>query len=224
MNAPEIARRIDSTNLKLNSSDADLCTLCDEAAEYGFATVCIYPADVTICSTILYNTPVKVCTVIGFPHGRSSLAAKRVEILEAKEHGASEVDVVINYHNLRTGEKGLAAEEVSTLCEVAREVGLGIKIIVETSYLKKKQKLDALAICEKAKVDFIQISTGFAPAVADEADVALLNNKRSNNIRIKASGGIQTIGSALKLMEAGADRVGIQKAGKLLAAAKELAQ
>ena len=106
MNASEIARRIDSTNLKLNSSDADLCTLCDEAAEYGFATVCIYPADVTICSTILYNTPVKVCTVIGFPHGRSSLAAKRVEILEAKEHGASEVDVVINYHNLRTGEKG----------------------------------------------------------------------------------------------------------------------
>ena len=69
MNASEIARRIDSTNLKLNSTDADLCTLCDEAAEYGFATVCIYPADVTICSTILYNTPVKVCTVIGFPMG-----------------------------------------------------------------------------------------------------------------------------------------------------------
>ena len=224
MNAPEIASRIDSTNLKLDSTDADLCALCDEAAEYGFAAVCIYPTDVTICSTILYNTPVKVCTVIGFPHGRSSLAAKRVEILEAKEHGASEVDVVLNYHNLRTGEKGLAADEASTLCEVAREVGLVTKIVVETGYLKKRQKRHAIAICEQAKADFIQTSTGFASAVTDEADLALLCKNRSAKIGIKAAGGIQTIESALRLIEAGAERLGIEKASKVLAAAQELAE
>jgi deoxyribose-phosphate aldolase len=216
MKTSKIVRHIDSTNLKLDSTDAELCALCDEAAELGFAAVCIYPADVTICSSILYNTPVNVCAVIGFPHGRSSLAAKRTEILEAREHGASEVDLVINYNNLRVGEKGLAADEAATLCQAAREVGLVTKIVVEAGELRNKQKLHALSICEQAKADFIQTATGFGSNESDEEDVSLFRKKRSGKIQVKAIGGVQSLTDALKMIEAGAVRLGLSQAKRVL--------
>ncbi|MGC6455381.1 MAG: deoxyribose-phosphate aldolase [Coraliomargaritaceae bacterium] len=223
MKTSKIAPHIESTNLKLDSTDAELCALCDEAAELGFAAVCIYPANVNICSNILYNTPVQVATVISFPHGRSSLAAKRAEVLEAREQGASEVDLVINYNNLRVGEKGLAADEAATLCEVAREVGLVTKIVIEAGELKKKQKLHALSICEQAKADFIQTATGFGSSETELEDVDLFHKKRSKKIKIKAIGRIQNMDHALQIIEAGASRLGISQASRFLREAKKQA-
>lgn len=221
MRPEQIASFLDSTNLKLDSTDAELCALCDEAAESNFAAVCVYPADVTICSSILYNSPVKVCSVIAFPHGRSSLSAKRAEILEAREHGASEIDLVLNYHNLRAGEKSLAADEASILCETARSVGLLAKIIVETGSLKKKQKLHALKICEQAGAGFIQTATGFGPEGDDAADVAFFRKHRANGIGIKAGSGARSHADAVALIEAGAGRLGVTNAGKILEAARQ---
>lgn len=105
MHPDKLARYLDATNLKLDSTDGELCALCDEAAQANYASVCVYPTNVSICSSILYNTSVAVCTVIGFPHGRSSITAKAAEINAVAEQGAGEVDIVLNYQALRAGEK-----------------------------------------------------------------------------------------------------------------------
>jgi deoxyribose-phosphate aldolase len=154
--------------------------------------------------------------VIGFPHGRSSLEAKREEILRAKQHGADEVDIVMNYAALRSGEKSLVTEELVRLCETAREAGLLTKIIVETCYLNQAQKLTALGACETAGADFIKTSTGFGSGGATVDDIKLFAANRSGPIKIKASGGIRTLSDALALLEAGAERLGVSAAGALL--------
>ncbi|MFW6218105.1 MAG: deoxyribose-phosphate aldolase [Verrucomicrobiota bacterium] len=217
MQPEEFANYLDSTNLKLDASDGEICALCDEAAQAGYASVCIYPTSVTICTSILYGTPVKVCTVIGFPHGRSTLEAKREEILRVADQGAGEVDIVMNYAALRAGEKSLVTDELASLCKTAREHNLLTKVIVETCYLDRDQKLQALAACESADADFIKTSTGFGSGGASVEDVALFREHRGNSIRIKASGGIRTLKEALALIDAGAERLGVSAAGKLLA-------
>jgi deoxyribose-phosphate aldolase len=216
MTPEDFAATLDATNLKLDASDGEICALCDEAAHAGYASVCVYPTSVSICSDILYNTPPRVCTVIGFPHGRSSLEAKREEILRAKQHGADEVDIVMNYAALRSGEKSLVTEELVRLCETAREAGLLTKIIVETCYLNQAQKLTALGACETAGADFIKTSTGFGSGGATVDDIKLFAANRSGPIKIKASGGIRTLSDALALLEAGAERLGVSAAGALL--------
>jgi deoxyribose-phosphate aldolase len=216
MTPEDFAATLDATNLKLDASDGEICALCDEAAHAGYASVCVYPTSVSICSDILYNTPPRVCTVIGFPHGRSSLEAKREEILRAKQHGADEVDIVMNYAALRAGDKTIATEEIVRLCEVAREAGLLTKIIVETCYLNQAQKLAALAACETAGADFIKTSTGFGSGGATVDDIKLFAANRSGPIKIKASGGIRTLSDALALLGAGAERLGVSAAGALL--------
>lgn len=216
MTPDAFAACLDATNLKLDATDSALCALCDEAAENGYASVCVYPASVALCSNILHATPAAVCTVIGFPHGRASLEAKRAELLAAARDGADEVDIVMNYAALRAGEKGLVAEEIRQLCETARENELLTKIILETCYLNDAQKLEALAICEEAKADFIKTSTGFGSGGATIADVRLFATHRTGPIKIKASGGIKTLALALAMIEAGADRLGVSAAKLLL--------
>jgi len=220
MNASDFAATLDATNLKLDASDGDICALSDEAAHAGYASVCVYPTSVSICSDILYSANAGVCTVIGFPHGRSSLESKRAEILQAKEHGANEVDIVMNYAELRSGEKTIVTEEIVRLCEVARECGLLTKTIVETCFLNEAQKLTALAICEKAGADFIKTSTGFGSGGATVEDIQLFADHRKGPIKIKASGGIRTLSDALALIEAGAERLGVSAASALLAELK----
>ena len=217
MTPADFAATLDATNLKLDASDGEICALCDEAAHAGYASVCVYPSSVSMCAEILYNTPARVCTVIGFPHGRSSLEAKREEILRAKHHGADEVDIVMNYAVLRAGEKGLATEELVQLCQTARDAQLLTKIIVETCFLDPAQTLAALSACEIAGADFIKTSTGFGSAGACVDDVQLLAAHRSGAIKIKASGGIRSLSSARALLDAGAERLGVSAAAALLA-------
>lgn len=220
MDSNTLAKYLDATNLKLDSSDSELCALCDEAAQANYASVCVYPTNVSLCSNILYDTPVAVCTVIGFPHGRSNLKAKAAEITQVAEQGAGEVDIVLNYQALRAGEKSLAAEDAVRLCELAREHQLLTKIIVETCYLNSTQKLDALRICEQAGATFIKTSTGFGNAGATVDDVRLFAKNRQNDIQIKASGGIRDLTSATALIDAGATRLGVSTAAAILKAAQ----
>jgi len=221
MTHDEFARYLDATNLKPDASDGEICSLCDEAAQARYASVCIYPTSVTIATSILFDTAVNVCTVIAFPHGRSNLEAKRTEILEAAEQGAGEVDIVMNYAALRSGEKSLVTDELTALCQTAGEHGLITKVIVETCFLNRSQKLQALAACESAAADFIKTSTGFGSAGARVEDVRLFRDKRANGIKIKASGGIRDLNTAKAMIEAGADRLGVSAAGKLVAAFKK---
>lgn len=217
MNSAQFAAYLDATNLKLDASHAEICTLCDEAAEAGYASVCVYPESVSICSSILYASEVKVCTVIGFPHGRSSKGSMQSEILNAKELGAHEVDIVMNYPALRSGERNYVTEQIQLLCQSAKEIGLLTKVIVETCYLEDTQKLTALKICESAGADFIKTSTGFGRAGATVEDIALFQMHRNSDIRIKASGGIRDIATAMRMIDAGASRLGVSSASSLLA-------
>ena len=220
MTPADFAATLDATNLKLDASDGEICALCDEAAHAGYASVCVYPTSVSMCADILYNTSARVCTVIGFPHGRSSLEAKREEILRAKHHGAAEVDIVMNYAALRAGEKGLVTEELMQLCQTARDAQLLTKIIVETCFLNEAQKLAGLSACETAGADFIKTSTGFGSAGANVDDIQLFATQRTGPIKIKASGGIRSLSSALALLDAGAERLGVSAAAALLAELK----
>lgn len=216
MNAFSFAAKLDATNLKLDATRETIRALCEEAKQAGYASVCVYPGYVPLCADLLNDSNVHVCTVVAFPHGSSSFQSKREEILTARLNGAKEVDIVIDHTTLRAGDDKSVEEETIRLCETARQADLMSKIIVETCYLNETQKLKALEICERARADFIKTSTGFGSAGATIEDIKLFAAHRSTPIKIKASGGIRTLDNALKLIDAGAERLGVSAAGDLL--------
>jgi deoxyribose-phosphate aldolase len=217
MTAAELAATLDSTNLRLDASEADIAALCDEAAAQRFACVMIYPASVPAAAARLRGTGMRVGTVIGFPSGRFSTAAKRAEIEAMHAAGAHEVDIVMNYPALREGRAGEAGDEIAALARRARELGLLVKVIVETCYLDAAQRLAALRLCEAAEVEFIKTSTGFGSAGAKVEHIREWAAARRTRIGIKASGGIKSLADARGLLEAGATRLGTSSAGAIVA-------
>jgi deoxyribose-phosphate aldolase len=211
---------LDSTNLRLDATRADIEKLCSEAAEHRFACVMIYPTSVSLASRILKGTGVPIGTVIGFPSGRFSTIAKASDIRAVEALGANEVDIVMNYDALRSGETSAVAEEVHSLTTLAHTLGLLIKVIVETCYLPQECLLQALKICEDAGADFIKTSTGFGAAGAKPEHIALWREKRRTKIGLKAAGGIKTLADARALIDAGATRLGTSNAAALVAELK----
>ncbi len=216
MNTTELAAKLDATNLKLDADYKDIEMLCDEAKEANYAAVCVYPSYLSLCSDRLKGTEVNICTVVGFPHGCSSIESKQEEIMHARTNGASEVDIVMHHAALRAGDDKLVSDEINRLCKSARQANLVSKVIVETCYLNEAQKLTALHICEQAGADFIKTSTGFGSGGATIEDVKLFDTNRTTAIKIKASGGIRTLDKALALIHAGAERLGVSAANDLL--------
>jgi len=216
MESLPLAAYLDSTNLRLDCTDAELQTLSADARRHAFAAVMLYPSGVRLAAEALAGSPVHVGTVIGFPHGRSPAAAKEAEIRAVAEAGAQEVDIVINHQDLRAGRSALIARELGRLAAVARELHQLTKVIVETCYLDRAQKLAALALCEDAGVDFIKTSTGFGSAGATVDDIKLFADHRRGAIRIKGAGGIKTLAQARALIAAGATRLGTSNAVALV--------
>ncbi|HTJ78337.1 MAG TPA: deoxyribose-phosphate aldolase [Rariglobus sp.] len=213
-----LAAMLDSTNLRLDASEADIEQLCREAAAYRFACVMIYPASVPLAARILAGTDLRIGTVIGFPSGRFSAEAKAAEITTVHRAGAHEVDIVMNYPALIAGHASAVAAEVATLTRLAHDQGQLIKVIVETCFLNDTQKRTALEICEDAGADFIKTSTGFGTAGAKVPDIAAWAAARRGRIQLKASGGIKTLADARALVEAGATRLGTSSASTIIAA------
>jgi deoxyribose-phosphate aldolase len=218
MKPAPLAGYLDSTNLRLDATDADLRTLCVDARRHEFAAVMLYPSGVPLAREVLAGSKVRVGTVIGFPHGRSPTTGKEAEIRAMAVAGAHEVDIVMNYADLREGRLGAVAAELKRLAAVAGELRLLTKVIVETCYLGREQKLAALALCEEAGVDFIKTSTGFGAAGATLDDVKLFADHRRGSIRIKAAGGIKTLAQTHALIAAGAERLGTSNAVALVLA------
>lgn len=217
MNAAELAATFDSTNLRLDATEPELAALCAEAATHRFACVMIYPTSVAFAARQAAGTGLRIGTVIGFPSGRFSTAAKRAEITAARTAGAHEVDIVMNYPALLAGRPAEAGEEIAALTGEAHALGLLVKIIVETCYLDAPQRLAALRLCEAAGADFIKTSTGFGSAGARAEDLRAWAAARTRPIALKASGGIRTLAAARALIEAGATRLGTSNAGAILA-------
>ena len=215
MHPEEVAKTIDHTLLRPDSTSADIDRLCAEATSYHFATVCIFPHFVPQAAGRLRGRDVKVCSVISFPFGADSPKAKLVAAEDAIARGADEVDVVINVPALLSGEFGLVRDELAGIARAVRVRGVNsgrgqgiVKAIIETCYLSDQMKRMACHICEQAGVDFVKTSTGFGPQGATVKDVELLRDCLDEHIGVKASGGIRTAHDLELMVNAGAVRVG----------------
>ena len=205
MDIRNILSHVDHTLLKVDASWDQIKTLCDEAMEFGCATVCIPPAWVKPVADYVKGY-LKICTVIGFPNGYNTLAAKLFETKDAVENGASEIDMVINNGLVKARKWKEITEEISAV--KAACLGRPLKVIIETCLLSDPEKIKLCQVVEKAGADFLKTSTGFSTGGATREDVALLREHLADHIKLKASGGIRTLEDAQAFLDLGADRLG----------------
>lgn len=208
MTEQSIASRVDHTLLKADARKQDIVKLAEEAKEYGFASVCVNPAWVATAYDVLKDTPhVKVCTVIGFPLGASASAVKAFETRTAIEHGATEVDMVINIGALKDGNDELVRSDIAAVVEAAKGKAL-TKVIIETCLLTDEEKVRACRLAVEAGADYVKTSTGFSTGGATAEDIALMRQTVGPDIGVKASGGVRSSEDAQKMIQAGATRIG----------------
>ena len=207
-----LASYIDHTLLKPVATKADILKLCEEAKQYHFASVCVNPCWVSLCAEVLKGTGVNVCTVIGFPLGANTSEIKAQEAALAIKQGATEVDMVINIGALKEGNTDYVYQDILAVRKASE--GKILKVIIETSYLTDEEKKTVCKLAAKAGADFVKTSTGFSNAGATAEDVKLM--KEASGIKVKASGGVRTREDALKMIEAGASRLGASAGIKIV--------
>jgi len=201
-----VAGMIDHTLLKPNATQEEVAKLCEEARQYGFASVCVNPAWVPLAAKLLKGSAVKVCTVIGFPLGSTTATVKAIEARDAIANGAEEIDMVLNVGALKSGNDALVFADIQAVREATR--GRVLKVILETAYLTKEEKVRACLLSKKAGADFVKTSTGFGPGGATAEDILLMSGTVGPGMGVKASGGIRDAETARKMVEAGATRIG----------------
>src|SRR5881275_1720948 len=206
--AHDWAALIDHTLLKPEAAEADIRKLCEEAAQFGFASVCVNPSWVKTAAQFLKGTGVPVCTVIGFPLGATLPDVKAYEARRAIFDGAREVDMVINIGALKSGDDCLVEHDIRSVVEVAHEYGVTCKVIIETALLTDDEKVRACQAARNAGADFVKTSTGFSKGGATVADIALMRRVVGPELGVKASGGVKNIDDARAMVEAGATRIG----------------
>lgn len=205
-NCINLAKIIDHTLLKPNTTNQDIEKLCQEAIQYGFASVCVNPNYVLLASKLLRGSNVKVCTVIGFPLGSTTTIVKAIEARDAIANGADEIDMVINIGALKSKNEDLVFEDIKAVRQAT--TGKILKVIIETAYLTKEEKIKACELSKKAGADFVKTSTGFAPTGATVEDVKLMREVVGTDMGVKASGGIRDCKTAFEMVKAGASRLG----------------
>ena len=202
----ELHERIDHTNLKQNATEQDLARLCDEAREYGFATVSINGCWTSFAAKRLEGSGVGVTTCIGFPLGAATTAGKAAEARQAVIDGTTEIDMVINVGKLIDVDDDYVVNDVAEVVKAAD--GHPVKVILECCLLDDEQIVRACKDCVKAGASFVKTSTGFSTGGATVEDVRLMRQTVGNACKIKAAGGIHSKDEALAMVEAGADRLG----------------
>lgn len=203
-----IASYLDHTLLRPDSTESDINKLCVEANEYGVASVCVAPSWVPTCHEIVKRP---ITTVIGFPHGNTTVFAKSMEMEQAFKKGAREMDVVINVGKVKSGTWDFIEKEIDYLVQMKRLVSMGeftLKYIVEIGYLTDDELFRIADLLIKYKVDFIKTCTGYGPRGVTVEDIAKIKKHVGDRIKIKASGGIKTYEFCKQLIDAGADRIG----------------
>jgi deoxyribose-phosphate aldolase len=215
VHAEELAKTIDHTLLRPDGTAKDVERLCREAARYHFAAVCVFPYFVPLAHELLVSADVKVCAAVAFPFGAEAARTKIVAAEEAVRLGADEIDVVMNIPAMLSGDFGRVRNELAGVVRGVRlravNGGKGpviVKAIIETCYLSTKMKKLACRIVEQSGCDFVKTSTGVGPRGATVQDVELLRDCVGAHVAVKASGGIRTSGDALRMINAGASRLG----------------
>ncbi|MGE7907651.1 deoxyribose-phosphate aldolase [Peribacillus sp. NPDC094092] len=209
------AKMIDHTLLKAEATKEQIVKLCEEAREYGFASVCVNPVWVKTAAEELKGSDVKVCTVIGFPLGASTSAVKAIESEEAIQNGAEEVDMVLAIGLLKSGADEAVEDDIRAVVDAAKTKAL-VKVIIETSLLTEEEKVRACELSLRAGADFVKTSTGFSTGGATVEDVALMRNVVGDKAGVKASGGIRDLKDLKAMAEAGANRVGASSGVKIM--------
>lgn len=221
LSAEELARYIDHTLLKPEAAREQIVKLCREALEHHFASVCVNPCWVKLCAEMLRGSDVRVCTVIGFPLGATLSQVKAFEAEECIRQGAGEVDMVINIGALKSGELALVQDDIHMVAERAHAHGALVKVIIETVLLTREEKVQACRLSQSAGADFVKTSTGFAGGGATVEDVALMRQTVGPGMGVKAAGGIRTYADALRMIEAGATRLGTSAGVQIILGAQK---
>ncbi len=202
----EIARFIDHTLLKPEATPADISRLCEEARDFGFATVCVNSGYVPLVKELLADSGVGVCAVVGFPLGASFSAVKAREAELAVNAGATELDMVMNIGRFKAGDDGFVVDDIRMV--VAAGGGRVVKVIVETGLLSDEEKVRATELVIAGGASFVKTATGFLGGGATGQDVELLVRVARGRVGVKAAGGIRTLKQAKGLIAAGATRLG----------------
>lgn len=218
MELSEILSRCDHTLLSVTATCEEIRTLCDEAIEYGCASVCI-PACHVRGAKAYVGDQMKICTVIGFPNGYSTTESKAFEAEDAVNNGADEIDMVANICMAKDGHWDGVLEDIVAVRRATE--GKILKVIIECCLLTDEEKRQMCRVVTQSGADFIKTSTGFSTGGATFDDVALLRRFSGLDVKVKAAGGIKTLEDAEKFIELGADRLGTSRIVKLAKAMEQ---
>src|SRR5665647_820120 len=212
----DMASFLDSTNLRPEASDSDIRHLCMEAASYKMAAVCVNPFRLALAGRLLSGSEVKLCTVIGFPLGADRLSGKIYSASKALEDGADELDMLINIGAVKDQDLITVGQEIDELLALKKERNFISKIIVETALLTVNELIMLTRLINNSGADFIKTSTGFSTRGVNLQDIHIINEHKSKELKVKASGGIKSLDFALELLDLGVNRLGTSCAGILI--------
>jgi len=217
----QIAQLIDHTILRPDTTRADIEQLCREARQAKFYSVCVNPTWVSLARQLLEGTNVKVCCVVGFPLGAQPPETKAMEARAAIRQGAKEIDMVINVGALKSGDDEMVLRDIRGVVEACRDGSAKCKVILETSLLTNEEKARACELSVKAHANFVKTSTGFSTGGATVEDVSLMSRiVKDKGLGVKASGGVRSLAELLKMVAAGATRIGTSSGLKILKEAR----
>ena len=203
----QLNKYIDHTLLKADATSDQVKKICAEAREYGFKSVCVNSCYAKLVSTELADSNVLTCCVVGFPLGAMMTEAKANEALCAANAGAQEIDMVINIGMAKAGAWDFVESDIRAVVEAVRGRAI-VKVIIETCLLTDDEKRRACECAVAAGAHFVKTSTGFSTGGATAEDIALMRATVGPDIGVKASGGIRTRNDAVRMIEAGANRIG----------------
>lgn len=202
-----LAKFLDHTNLKANATHQDIEKLCNEAKTHAFKTACVNQVQTPLAAKFLKDSGIGVCVTVGFPLGQTSIAAKVFETKEAIANGANEIDYVINVSEAKAGNWAYLQDEMEQIVKACNDGGAGSKVIFENAYLTKEEIKKLSEIASVVRPTFIKTSTGMAPTGATEEDIKIMS-QNGGGVGVKSSGGIRDAAIFLKMIKAGATRVG----------------
>ena len=214
----ELNKYIDHTLLKPEATKEQITKLCEEARQYDFASVCVNTCYVPLAKQLLAGSDVKVCCVVGFPLGAMDTVSKAFEAKTAVANGAQEVDMVINIGALKDKDYDYVTKDIAAVVEASKPAI--VKVIIEACLLTDEEKVEACKCSMNAKAEFVKTSTGFSTHGATPEDVALMKKTVGNVCKVKAAGGVRSYDDAMKMIEAGADRLGCSAGIKVMEEAK----
>lgn len=214
----ELNKYIDHTLLKPEATKEQITKLCEEARQYDFASVCVNTCYVPLAKQLLAGSDVKVCCVVGFPLGAMDTVSKAFEAKTAVENGAQEVDMVINIGALKDKDYDYVTKDIAAVVEASKPAV--VKVIIEACLLTDEEKVEACKCSMNAKAEFVKTSTGFSTHGATPEDVALMKKTVGDVCKVKAAGGVRSYDDAMKMIEAGADRLGCSAGIKVMEEAK----